>query len=60
MLDHGTRELVQRVERGEVAVSIAAKVAGLSAEEQAKVAGEDEAKLRGVVKKYAVPSANVS
>lgn len=49
--DHGTRELVQRVERGEVAVSIAAKVAGLSAEEQAKVAGEDEAKLRGVVKK---------
>ena len=49
--DHGTPELVQRVERGEVAVSIAAKVAELSAEQQAKLAGEDEAKLRGVAKK---------
>jgi N6-adenosine-specific RNA methylase IME4/ParB-like chromosome segregation protein Spo0J len=49
--DHGTPELVQRAERGEVAVSVAVKVAGLSAEEQAKVVGQDEAVLRGVVKK---------
>jgi len=48
---HGTPELVLRVERGEVAVSIAAKVAELPPEVQAKVAGENEATLRGVAKK---------
>lgn len=52
--DKGVPELVKRVkrvERGEVAVSVAAKIAELPPDEQTQVAGADEATLRGTAKK---------
>jgi hypothetical protein len=47
---HGTAELVRRVERGEVSVSLAAKVTKMPEEQQAKVVGLDQCALRGAVK----------
>ena len=49
--DHGTPVLVRRVDSGEVTVSVAADVAALPIEEQAKVDTLPEATLRGVAKK---------
>jgi N6-adenosine-specific RNA methylase IME4 len=45
--------IVARVESGEIAVSVAAKVAALPKAEQKKLAGESEAVLRGAGKKAA-------
>jgi N6-adenosine-specific RNA methylase IME4 len=45
-------ELVRRVELGEVAVSVAAKVAELPKEEQCKLATADEVTLRGATKAF--------
>jgi N6-adenosine-specific RNA methylase IME4 len=49
--DKGTPELVERVKRGEVAVSLAAKVAELPKQEQQNLANADEGSLRSAVKK---------
>lgn len=45
--------LIKRAERGEIAISLAAKLAELPSEMQAEIAENDEAKLRGLVKKNA-------
>lgn len=47
----GSPALVKRVERGEVAVSVAAKVARMTPEKQAAVVNLPEPELRGAVKK---------
>ena len=49
--DKGTAELIGRVERGEVRVSTAAKVAALPKPQQARLANASEPILRGAVKK---------
>jgi hypothetical protein len=49
--EKGVPELAHRVERGEVAVSLAAKVAQLPEEQQVRIAGLDQRALRGAVKK---------
>ena len=46
-------ELTAKVEQGEVAVSLAAKVATLPAERQKELVSADEGRLRGAVKKHA-------
>lgn len=51
VLDKAAAVLVQRVEQGEVAVSLAAKIADLPMAEQDALADADEATLRGAVKK---------
>jgi len=48
----GSPDLVGRVNRGEVAVSVAAKVARMPQEQQAKVVNLTEPQLRGSVKKF--------
>ena len=49
--DKGTKELVEAVEQGKVAVSLAAKVAELPKDQQRKLVNADEGELRGAVKK---------
>jgi hypothetical protein len=48
--EHGTPELARRVERGEIKVSLAAKVSGMPEEQQTRVAGLDPRALRSAVK----------
>jgi N6-adenosine-specific RNA methylase IME4 len=48
--EKGTPELVERVKRGEVAVSLAAQVASLPKPEQHRLTGADEGTLRNAVK----------
>ena len=48
--EKGTPELVERVKRGEVAVSLAEKVAALPKREQQRLANADEGTLRSAVK----------
>lgn len=50
VVEHGTPELLRRVERGEIAVSLAAKVTEMSPEQQAVVISLDPYALRGAVK----------
>jgi len=47
----GTARLVDRVEAGEIAVSVAAKIADLPAAQQEQLASADEATLRNASKK---------
>jgi N6-adenosine-specific RNA methylase IME4/ParB-like chromosome segregation protein Spo0J len=47
----GTPELIHRVERGDITVATAAKVAELPKVEQQKLTNADEGELRGAVKK---------
>lgn len=49
--DRGSPELISRVNQGDVAVSVASKVARMSPEKQAVVVGLPEPELRGAVKK---------
>jgi N6-adenosine-specific RNA methylase IME4 len=49
--EHASPAIIARVESGELAVSVAAKVATLPKAEQKKLAGESEAVLRGAGKK---------
>lgn len=51
--DKGVPKLARRVERGEIAVSVAAKIAQMPKQEQERVAGDDEASLRGAAKRHA-------
>jgi ParB-like chromosome segregation protein Spo0J len=48
--DRGTRELIERVKRGEVAVSLAAQVASLPKREQQRLTNGAEESLRSAVK----------
>jgi len=50
--DKGVPELAQRVERGEVSVSVAAKIAEFPFDQQATAASADEATMRGTAKKW--------
>jgi len=49
--DKAAPALVKRVDAGEVAVSVAAKIAELPMEEQTRLVDADEATLRGAVQK---------
>jgi hypothetical protein len=57
--EHGPPELARRVERGEITVSLAAKVTGMPEEQQTRVAGLDPRALRGAVK-AALPEREVA
>lgn len=50
--DHGVPELIQRVEQGGVAISVAAGLARLPKPEQRKLAAAPAAVLRGAVKQF--------